>query len=200
MTTAALAHPETLPAARRAMIECQLRPSGVNDAGVLAAMAALPREDFVPASAREAAYGDRAVPLGEGRFLAAPLVHGLMLVEAAPQPADRALVVSGGSGYLAALLRGLVASLDEVEAVDLASSALSGPYSLILVDGAAQVLPAALTEALAPDGRLLTGVVEGGVTRLALGRKQGDDLALLSLADLGIPVLAPFAAKPRWSF
>ncbi|MEZ0243337.1 MAG: protein-L-isoaspartate O-methyltransferase, partial [Sphingomonas sp.] len=86
-------------AARRAMIDSQLRVSGVTDAAVLAAMGRLPREDFVPAAARDAAYIDRAIPLGDGRALAAPLVHGLMLSEAAPHADDTALVVDGGSGY-----------------------------------------------------------------------------------------------------
>ena len=63
-------------AARRAMIDSQLRTSGVNAPWVLARMNAVPREDFVPAAAREVAYTDRAVPLGDGRMLAAPLVHG----------------------------------------------------------------------------------------------------------------------------
>jgi protein-L-isoaspartate(D-aspartate) O-methyltransferase len=163
-------------------------------------MAALPREDFVPEAARAGAYTDRAVPLGDGRFLAAPLVHGLMLAEAAPTAADKALLVSSGSAYLAALLRPLVASLEVVDAAALATAALSGPYSLIIVDGAAEDLPASLTAALAADGRLVTGLVERGLTRLAAGRKVGDTLALLPLAEIGIPVLAEFAAPRRWSF
>ena len=186
--------------ARRAMIDSQLRTSGVNEPWVLAAMAALPREDFVPEAQRAAAYTDRAVPLGEGRFLSPPLVHGLMLAEAAPTAADKALLVSGGSPYLAALLKPLVGSLEVVDAADLAAATLSGPYSLIIVDGAAEELPASLTAALAADGRLVTGLVERGLTRLAAGRKAGDTLALLPLAEIGIPVLAEFAAPRRWSF
>ena len=70
-------------AARRAMIDSQLRPSGVNEPWVLSAMLSVPREDFVPEAMRGAAYIDRAIPLGDGRWLAAPLVHGRMLEEAA---------------------------------------------------------------------------------------------------------------------
>jgi protein-L-isoaspartate(D-aspartate) O-methyltransferase len=55
---------------RKAMIESQLRVSGVNDPAVLAAFAAVPREDFVPAERRALAYMDRAVPLGDGTVLA----------------------------------------------------------------------------------------------------------------------------------
>jgi protein-L-isoaspartate(D-aspartate) O-methyltransferase len=95
-------------AARRAMIDSQLRTSGVNEPWVLTAMAGIAREDFVPEAMRSAAYIDRAVSLGEGRFLAAPLVHGKMLAEAAPGAGDTALLVGDGKGYLAALLRPLV--------------------------------------------------------------------------------------------
>jgi protein-L-isoaspartate(D-aspartate) O-methyltransferase len=186
--------------ARRAMIDSQLRTSGVNEPWVLAAMAALPREEFVPEAARAGVYTDRAVPLGDGRFLAPPLVHGLMLAEAAPAPADKALLISGGSAYLAALLRPLVGTLDVVDAAALPSARLSGPYSLIIIDGAAEEVPAILIAALAADGRLVTGVVARGLTRLAAGRKSGETLALLPLAEIGIPVLAEFAAPRRWSF
>jgi len=199
MTTIDLSRPDSA-LARRAMIDSQLRTSGVNEPWVLAAMAALPREDFVPEGARDAAYTDRAVPLGKGRFLAAPLVQGKILAEAAPALTDAALLISGGSDYLAALLKPLVGSLRIVDAGDLATTDLSGPYSLIIVDGAAEELPEALAQALAPEGRLITGLVEGGITRLAVGRRVLDGLVFLPLADLGIPVLADLAAPRRWSF
>lgn len=185
--------------ARRAMIESQLRTSGVNDAQVLAAMASVPREDYVPAAMRDAAYIDRAIPLGNGRALAAPLVHGRMLVEAMPTAQDKALVVVDGNGYLAAVLRPLVGSLDTIAPGDAANPG-NGDYSLIVVDGAAEVLPPALCARLAENGRIVTGVVSRGVTRLAIGRKAGGEVALFPLADIGIPVLPEFAAPKRWSF
>jgi len=187
--------------ARRAMIDSQIRPSGVNEPWVLSAMMALAREDFVPAGLRDAAYMDRAVPLDEGRFLAAPLVHARMLAEALPTAQDKALLVGDGKGYLAALLRPLVGSLDAVAPVEADKKRRGkGGYSLIVVDGAAEVLPDALVAALADDGRLVTGLVERGVTRLATGRKTGGTFALLPLADIGIPVLSELAAPKRWSF
>lgn len=187
--------------ARRAMIDNQLRPEGVNEPWVLSAMMALAREDFVPAGLRDAAYMDRAVPLGEGRFLAAPPVHARMLAEAVPTAEDKALLVGDGAGYLAALLRPLVGSLEAIAPADaLAKRRGRDGYSLIVVDGAAEVLPDALVSALAEGGRLVTGIVERGVTRLAAGRKTGGTFALLPLADIGIPVLPEFAAPRRWSF
>ena len=86
-------------ASRAAMIEGQLRPQGVTDRAVLDAMAAIAREDFVPADARPLAYSDRAVSLGDGRFLAAPAVLGQLLTQMAPRAGQSALVVGAGSGY-----------------------------------------------------------------------------------------------------
>lgn len=187
-------------AARKAMIDSQLRTSGVNEPWVLAAFAGLAREDFVPAAMRESAYIDRAVPLGDGRFLAAPLVHGRMLAEAAPSAEDNALLVGDSEGYLAALLRPLVGALDAVTPDDAAKKRRKGPYSLLVVDGAAEELPAALLAQLAEGGRIVCGQVLRGVTRLAAGRKVGGEVALLPLAEIGIPVLPQFAAPRRWTF
>lgn len=186
--------------ARRAMIDSQLRTSGVNEPWVLAAMARVPREDFVPELAKASAYTDRALALGGGRFLAAPLVHGKMLSEAAPVATDKALLVGDGQGYLAALLRPLVGSLDCMEPEAAAEGREKGAYTLILVDGAIEQLPESLTVLLADNGRLVTGLIERGVTRLAAGRKVGGAVALMPLAELGIPVLPHFAAPKRWSF
>ena len=195
-------------AARRAMIDSQLRTSGVNEPWVLAAIARVRRELFVPEASRAAAYIDRAIDLGGGRQLAAPLVHARMLAEAAPASADKVLLVGDSEGYLAALLRPLCGSLDAVDPADAASKGAAksatrnkGPgYSLIVVDGAIAQLPEALAARLADGGRLVTGLVERGITRLAAGRKTGGEVALLPLAEIGMPVLAEFAATRRWSF
>jgi protein-L-isoaspartate(D-aspartate) O-methyltransferase len=61
---------------RAAMVESQLRTSDVDDQRVIAAMAKVPREDFVPAERRAMAYIDRAVPLSNGRALNPPLATG----------------------------------------------------------------------------------------------------------------------------
>ena len=187
-------------AARRAMIDSQLRTSGVNDEFVLARMNAVARERFVPPAARGHAYIDRAIALGDGGFLAAPVVHGTMLQEARPLPTDRALVVEGGSGYLPELLRPLVGSLDVMSAAEAVTAPQGGDYSLLLVDGAAEVLPPALTGVLADGGRVVTGWLRDNVTCLAVGRKAGGEVALLALAEMGIPVLPAFARPTEWSF
>jgi protein-L-isoaspartate(D-aspartate) O-methyltransferase len=164
-------------------------------------MAEVTRERFVPESARGFAYIDRAIALGGGRQLAAPVVHGMMLQEARPAPADKALLVDGGSGYLAELLRPMVGTLEVVtpdEAV--AASRKGGEFTLLVIDGAVEQLPDALARRLADDGRVVAGVVTSGITRLAVGRKAAGAVALLPLAEIGIPVLPEFAAPKGWSF
>ena len=182
--------------ARRSMIDSQLRPSGVNEPWVLAEMLRVPREDYVPTAARASAYMDRAVPLGDGLFLAPPLVQGRVLAEGAPTSADNVLVISA-CGYLAELAKPLAGS---VVSITPGAAIPTGPFSLILIDGAAEELPAALTDAMAEGGRIVTGIVTKGITRRALGRKTAGAVALHPLADIAIPPLAAYAAPKRWSF
>ncbi len=197
----AAAGAENSAVARRSMIDSQLRTSGVNQPWVLAAMGRIAREDFVPAAARAAAYGDRAVALDGNRYLAAPLVHGRMLAEAAPMLADAALLIGAPGGYLEALLRPLVGALDVVDPADLsARRRKKAKYTLIIIDGAAEQLPETLAAMLAEGGRVVTGLVQRGITRLAAGRCTGGTLSMLPLAEIGIPVLPEFAAPRRWSF
>jgi len=197
MTTTTTSTDSARPdSARRAMIDSQLRPSGVNEPWVLAEMLRVPREDFVPAAMRASAYIDRAVPLGDGHFLAPALVQGRILGEAEPTQADNALVIST-TGYLAELAKPLVGALASIAP---GAAIPTGPFSLILIDGAVEELPAALTDALAEGGRIVTGTVSNGVSQLALGRKSAGVVALNPLADIAIPPLAAFAAPKRWSF
>lgn len=197
MSTMTTTLPDT-QIARRAMIDSQLRTSGVNEEYVLARMLAVPREDFLPAEKGAQAYIDRAVALGTQGFIASPLFYGKLLVEAAPDPEDRVLVVSGGTGYLAALVGPLVAELTEVTADE--ALAVSGTYTLILIDGAIEQLPDSLASALAEGGRIATGLVLRQVTRLASGRRIAGQVALQPVEDLGIPVLHAFDAPKGWTF
>lgn len=190
--------------ARRAMIDSQLRTSGVNEEYVLARMIAVPREDFLPADKAAVAYIDRAVSLGaangSGGHLAAPLFYGKLLMEAAPTREDRVLVVEGGTGYLAELLRPLVAELATISAAEAATGSGEGAYSLIVIDGAIEQLPDVLATRLVDGGRIVSGVVLRQVTRLASGRKVGGKVALQPVEDLGIPVLHAFDAPKSWTF
>ena len=187
------------PAARKAMIDSQLRTSGVNEPFVLERMGVVPREDFVPASARGTAYVDRAIRLDDGGYLPAPLFHGALLAEARPTMADSVLIVDGGSGYLGALIEPLVSEVTTLRP-EKALTMRKGSFSLILIDGAAEQVPAGFAKLLADDGRIVTGLVERGVTRLATGRKSGKSLAFIALAEMGIPRIGAFDKQEGWSF
>ena len=197
--TATTLHKMDYFAARKAMIDSQLRTSGVNEPFVLERMGVVPREDFVPDASRGTAYVDRAIRLEDGGYLPAPVFHGAMLAEARPGFEDDVLIIDGGSGYVEALIEPLVASVRSVRA-DAALKLKKGAYSLLLVDGAIEHVPANLPRLLADDGRVVTGVVERGVTRLATGRKSGGALALVPLAEMGIPRMSAFDKPKSWSF
>ena len=193
---------DQLSAARKAMVDSQLRTSGVNAEWVLRRMGAVARERFVPDHARAFAYIDRAIALDNGRYLAAPVVQGMMLQEARPMPEDKALLVDGGSGYLAELLRPLVGSLDVIGPEEAVTKfpRKAGDVTLLMIDGAIEELPESLVRRLAEDARVVTGLMRNGLSRLAIGRKAAGQVALLPLAELGIPALPEFAVPKGWSF
>jgi protein-L-isoaspartate(D-aspartate) O-methyltransferase len=187
--------------ARRAMIDSQLRTSGINDPAVLARMASVPREDFVPEGQRAAAYADRAVRLPEGGAMPPPVFHGMLLAEARPTRADRVVVVDGGSGYLPALVAPMAATVETVTPADAAAGKLSDKAAtLLLIDGAVEHIPEALAKELADGTRVITGLSDRGVTRLAAGRKTGSALGLVPLAETGVPRLPAFDREASWSF
>ena len=186
--------------ARRAMIDSQLRTSGVNEEYVLARMLAVPRENFLPADKAALAYIDRSVMLGADGHLASPLFYGKLLMEAAPARDDRVLVVEGGTGYLAELLRPLVGELATLGAGEAANAAGGGDFTLIVIDGAIEQLPEALAAMLTEGGRIVSGLLLRQVTRLASGRKVGGKVALQPVEDLGIPALHAFDAPKGWTF
>jgi protein-L-isoaspartate(D-aspartate) O-methyltransferase len=204
--------------ARAAMVESQLRPEGVTDASVLAAMSAIEREKFLPSHTRPLAYVDRSVAIGEGRFLAAPAVLGRLLTEMTPEVGQRALVVGAGTGYSAAVLAamGLEVTALESSAELIAAARKAGisvvegrlesgveknaPYQQILIDGAVDYIPDAIVDQLADGGRLGTALVDRGVTRLIVGRKAGGAFGYLSVGDAGVPALPGFQRPRAFTF
>lgn len=200
-TTAHSGAQDGFAAARRAMIDSQLRTSGVNEPFVLSRMLAVPREDYVPAHARGTAYIDRSIALDNGRRIAAPVFYGMLLEEADPRNDDTVLIVDAGSGYLEALIAPLVANVTLTAPEQVAEQSWEdATFSLVLIDGAVENIPDPIPKWLADNGRLVTGLVSKGVTRLATGRKSGDGIALLPLAELGIPRLSEFDTRKAWSF
>ena len=185
--------------ARRAMVDSQLRPQGVTDGAVLAAMASVPREDYVPAEARAFAYFDRSIPV-DGGVMIPPTPLARLLSEAAPQPGERALIVSPAPGYAAALLTAMGLEPVQLRAVD-AATVPAGPFAVILIEGAIAEVPAAIADALAEGGRLATALlIPGDVARLAIGRKVGGTIGFTRFADSEIPPLAGFTRPPAFTF
>ena len=182
--------------ARRAMVDSQLRPQGVTDVAVLGAMAAVPREAFVPEGAASFAYSDRSISIGEpgaskGAMMP-PTPLARLLTAAAPMPGDHALVVGAAPAYAAELLRhiGLMVSEDST----------TGPFDFILVEGAVEVVPDKLTAALAEGGRIATALIEGGTTRLAVGRKVGGVVGWNRFAGSEIIPLPGYGRAPVFTF
>jgi protein-L-isoaspartate(D-aspartate) O-methyltransferase len=204
--------------ARRAMVDNQLRPEAVTDRGVLAAMASVERERFVPESAKALAYFDRPLRLSDGRAMMPPAALGRLLSELAPRTGERALVVGSGTGYAAALLKAIgidtvALESDEglaraardagVETVvgDLAAGwAKDAPYDIVLLDGAVEEVPGDLLKQLTENGRLAGAIADRGVTRLVVGRVAGGSLGLRSLADADVAVLPGFSRPRAFNF
>lgn len=202
------------------MIDSQLRPNGITTAWIVQAMGALPREAFLPAERHAFAYLDRSVPLGNGRMLTPPLATAEMLQAAAISENDHVLLIGAATGYLAALLSGRVKKLVAVESdpalaamaranvpgIDIVEAPLAegtkkgAPYTLILIDGAIEELPAAIAQQLANRGRIVTGLVEGPVRRLATGTKLDGHIALRPFADTEVAPLAGFERAREFVF
>ena len=182
---------------RRAMVDSQLRTSGVTDPWVLAAMGATPREDFVPDALREVAYMDRAFALPDGSVLNPPVATALMLQAAHIVPTDNVLLVGTEQGLAHALLSGRAGRVTVAANADGLSA---GTFSVIFVDGAAEELPEGLINAAQEGARIVTGLAERGVTSLAQGIVRGGKVALRRFADSEIATLPQFARKPEFVF
>jgi protein-L-isoaspartate(D-aspartate) O-methyltransferase len=205
-------------AAREAMVESQLRPQGVTDPAVLAAMGRIAREKFLPSHTRPLAYVDRAVGIGDGRFISAPAVLGKLLTQMMPEVGQRALVVGAGTGYSATVIGAMGLDVTALESsAELAAVARElkvkvtegpleagfaqgAPYDQILIDGAVETIPDAIVEQLADGGRLGAAIVDRGITRLLVGRKAGGAFGYLSIGDAGVPVLPGFNRPKAFTF
>ena len=213
--------------ARRTMVDCQVRPSDVTDRAVLAALAEVPRELFVPPDRAALAYSDLDVPIGQGsgrRFVLNPAVVARLVQALDVEAGTRALDVAGGYGYSAALLTGLGCTVTMLESdgslADEARARLGragataavelgpldggcpgrAPFDLILVNGAVEVRPTALLDQLGPGGRLACLVRNGRQGQAMLYVKSGETVGERVLFDYAAPVLAEFGKAPAFRF
>ena len=112
---------------------------------------------------------------------------------------ERVLVVDSGPGYLAALAEAMGGEVTTISPEDAAKRG-KGEFDVVLVDGAVEDFPKPLVKRVAEGGRIFTGTVTRGVTRIAAGRVYGGEVSLLPLAEMGVPVMPEFAAHEEWSF
>ena len=173
---------------RARMVDLQLYRRGIADERVLAAMGRVPRELFVPAEVREAAYADAALPIGDGQTISQPYMVALICEQLALHGTERVLDVGTGSGYQAAVLAELAAEVHTIERIpelaERASETLAAagygervqlhvgdgsrgvpehaPFAGIAVAAAALEPPPSLYEQLEPRGRLVVPVGGAG--------------------------------------
>lgn len=188
-------------AQRQRMVEQQLKPRGIKDERVLAAMAKVPREEFVPADARPSAYEDGPLPIGYDQTISQPYVVAFMTEQLRPRQSDRVLEIGSGSGYQAAILGELVAEIYTIEIVEpLAKSAEAtlqrlgynnvhikvgdgykgwpeeAPFDAIIVTCAPQKVPQPLIDQLKDGGRMVIPVGERFAQQLYLLEKKNGQL------------------------
>jgi protein-L-isoaspartate(D-aspartate) O-methyltransferase len=197
--------PET-EAARTRMVARQLRGRGVRDERVLDAMGRVPRELFLPEELRGHAYSDEALPIGYGQTMSQPYMVARICEELGPIRGRDVLDVGTGSGYQAAVLAELGASVQTIERLpELAEQARrnlaaagyadrvrvhigdgtrglrgEGPFAAIAVAAAAPELPPSLYEQLAPNGRLVLPVGTRREQRLEVVVRSPEGPAVIS--------------------
>jgi protein-L-isoaspartate(D-aspartate) O-methyltransferase len=205
-------------AARRAMVETQIRKRGVSSLPVLEAMGKVPRHDFVPAEFQHDAYADRPLPIGEGQTISQPYMVAAMTEALELTGSERVLEIGTGSGYQAAVLSLLAREVVTVEShTSLALSAQerlsdlgyanvhvhngdgsagfpdAAPYDAILVTAAAPEIPRVLVGQLRERGRLVIPV--GGLDNqeLVQARIEGGELKTRALFDCRfVPLLGRY--------
>lgn len=211
--------------ARANMVENQLRPSRIDSPRLLTAMGEMPREHFCPPSLRDAAYGDDDIDLGGGRHLIEPLALARLIQAAEPRPADVALILGCDTGYCAAVLSRLVATVfmlapdaeqaaateellaeigcdNVVTQVGRAGAGLpaQAPFDIVLLSGSVDRVPATLLEQIGDGGRLVAVVNQGRVGRVSIHRKVAGSIGVVTPADAMIPPLLELRSPPAFAF
>lgn len=216
-------------AARRMMVDGQVRTADVTDPRLLAAMLDLPRERFFPDEKVPLAYLDLDVAVGEGngpvRRLLKPMVLAKLLQIAGIAATDRVLDVGCATGYSTALLSRLAASVVGLEedamlarsaAEGMARAGLTnasivtgplaggaaqkGPYDLIVLEGSTEIVPTALFEQLSEGGRLVCVLGRGQAGKAMLYRRADGDLSGRAVFDAAAAPLPGFAKPAEFVF
>jgi len=212
-------------AARRMMVDGQIRTSDVTDLDLVATMMALPREHFVPAGQAPIAYLDRDIPIDAGRCLLKPMVLAKLIQAAEVGRGGRVLDVACGTGYSSAVLSHLGAAVvaleDDAERARRCAETLAklavpnvtvvrgpldagwpalAPYDVILVNGAMEGEPRRLFEQLKDDGRLVGVLGTGPAGKAMIYRRDRGEFGGRALFDAAAPALPAFAERPAFVF
>lgn len=212
--------------ARRKMVDNQVRPNGVTEPRLIAALLDTPRERFVPADRAAMAYMDSDIALEDGgRSLLKPMVLARLIEAADIRDTDHVLDVACGTGYSSAVLARLARSVTALEAntalAGEASRLLTGlgatntsvvtgslaagcpqnaPYDVILVNGAVQFVPESLMAQLKEDGRLLAIVGIGPIGKATVYQRVAAEASERPVFDAAAPVLKEFVRPPEFVF
>ncbi len=205
---------------RRTMVDTQVRPSDVTKYPIIDAMLEVPRERFVPDTARATAYIDGNIDLAPGRTVLAPRTLSKMLDALAIQPDELVLDLGCGLGYSAAIIARLAEAVVAVEEdEDMAAEAEAllsdanadnvavhrgpltegapkhGPYDVIVLQGAAEELPEGLTDQLKDGGRIGYLHADGLLVQARVGTRADGVLTWRRVFDASAPVMPGFARK-----
>lgn len=206
---------------RDIMVESQVRTADVTDMRILHAMRTLPRERFAPAQKRALAYADLELDVAAGRCLMRPRDLAKLVQALAPQPHERALEIAGATGYGAAVLAACCrdvttldpdpdlsfaaraaldsCGLDRVKAVSTPAAegwADEAPYDVIMLNGAAEIVPQTWLGQLAPGGRLGV-IVRDGAAGAARIYTRADDAVAFRVGFDAFPPVVPGLERPR---
>jgi protein-L-isoaspartate(D-aspartate) O-methyltransferase len=212
-------------AARRQMIDQQVRASEVLDGRVLETFASVPREKFVPEAYRGVAFADAPIPIGHGQFMLPPALEGRILQALAPVRGERALEIGTGSGYFAACLAHLTGSVDSMEIhADLAAGAArtlgeqgvarvsvecgdaltreyAAGYELVAVTGSLPAPEQRFERALVVGGRLFVVIGTGPAMEARLVTRTGEESWLSEpLFETCIQPLTLLSSPSRFQF
>jgi protein-L-isoaspartate(D-aspartate) O-methyltransferase len=200
---------------RQHMVETQLRQRGIRDELVLAAMARVPRHEFVSESYRDRAYDDSPLPIGYGQTISQPYMVALMLENLALAPNHTVLEIGTGSGYQTALLAELAAHVDSMDrqpGLTAAAKAIlqrlgytnltirtgdgslgmpdRAPFDAIIVSAAAPQLPPALFDQLREGGRLVVPVGSVDTQLLqVVAKQQGTPVIQFQIGCRFVPLI-----------
>lgn len=211
--------------ARQQMVQQQVRAWDVLDYEVLEVLGSVPRESFVPAGFESLAFAEAEIPIGHGESMLTPVLEGRILQALELEPTNRVLQVGTGTGFLAACLAKLAASVTSMdihgEFIDRAARSLEaagidnvelikgdatrelpeGHFDAIAVTGSLQSFDPALVEALSPGGRLFVVVGDAPAMEARLVTRGDDgDWHTETLFETELKPLVHGSVPPQFSF